>query len=143
MRVSPTGDSSTRGVLPISSSSDGATVLGTALPDVDGGAELADQLVDAPELAAAVRADGRLAVRLDEVALAPAHSRQAEQRLAGVPAAVLDHPLAPLAVERLDRDLRQSGLGGRRLDRGRVEAAGRDRRRLDELLPLARLEEVG
>src|SRR5918911_2033843 len=45
--------SSTSGVFPMRSRRLGATtVLATSLPDVDGGAELPDQLVDAPELTA-------------------------------------------------------------------------------------------
>src|SRR2546423_7953759 len=71
-RTLPTGCSSTSGVLPISPSSEGATTLGTALPHVDGRAELADQLVDPPQLAAAVRSDGGLTVGTHQLGLAPA-----------------------------------------------------------------------
>src|SRR5438128_4170627 len=85
IRVSPTGDSSTSGVLPISSSSEGATALGIPLPHVDRRAELAEELVDAPELAAGVSRDPSRSVALDELGLAAAQARQTQQIVAGIP----------------------------------------------------------
>ena len=107
----PTGCSSTSGVLPISSSSDCATTLRIAPPDVDRRAELAEQLVDAPGACrrrTRRRAPRRGARRARAPALQP---REAQQVVARVPRAVLDHPLAPLAAERRSRDERQAGCG--------------------------------
>src|SRR5919202_1157048 len=141
-RTSPSGRSSTSGVLPIRSRRDGARALATSLPNVDRGAELPEQLVDAPQLAAAIRRDGGLAVGGDELGLAAAEPRQPEERLGRVPRAVLDHALAPLTAKLLDRDLRQAGVGGRRFDRVTCEAVRCDGRACNELGALARLEQL-
>src|SRR5437763_5364733 len=99
MRTLPTGRSSTSGVSPISSSSDGATTLRIAPPEVDGRAELAEQLVDAPGARRRVRGDARAAVALDQFGLSAMQPREAEQVAPRIPGAVLDHPLPPLAPE--------------------------------------------
>src|SRR6266487_4140303 len=70
-RTSPTGRSSTSGVLPISSSSDGATTLRIALPDVHRRTQLPDHLIDPPQLTAADGVDRRRTVLRDERGLAP------------------------------------------------------------------------
>src|SRR2546425_4372629 len=100
MRTSRTGRSSTSGVFPISSSSEGATTLRIPAPDVDRGAELAEQLVDAPRSRRRICSDASPAVALDQLRLPSKQSREAKQVAAGIPGLVLDHPLSPLAAER-------------------------------------------
>src|SRR5438309_1622378 len=104
MRTSPTERSSTSGVFPTSSSSEGATTLGIPPPEVDRRAQLAEELVDAPRSRRGIRRDARLVVALDQFRLPPAESRQAEEVVARIPRPILDHPLAPLAAERRLRD---------------------------------------
>src|SRR5919201_1655078 len=108
MRTSPTGRSSTSGVLPISSRRLEATALRTALPHVDRRAELADHLVDAPEMAAADCIDRGAAMRVDELAFAPLQAGKQEQGIGAFPRSAFDHPFAPLAFEPVQGDLREA-----------------------------------
>src|SRR5690242_13242331 len=100
--------SSTSGVLPTSSSRLGTVALGIALPQVDRRAELAEELVDPPELAAAPGLDVGGAEPRDELGLAAAQAREPEQRVARIPRAVLDGALAPLGAELLPLDEREA-----------------------------------
>src|SRR4051794_6360036 len=109
MRTSPTECSSTSGVFPIRSRSDGATTLRIPPPDVDRGAQLAQELVDAPGSSRRVGRDAGGTATLDQLLLAPVQARQAQKVLAGIPCCVLDHALAPFAAERCGRHERQSG----------------------------------
>src|SRR6266540_4222324 len=141
MRTSPTGASSTSGVFPTRSSSEGATVLSTAFPEVHGRTELPEQLVDAPELAGLPRRHIGPSVALDELRLAPAQAGQAKQVVAGVPASVLDHPFAPLASEARRRDELQPRSSRTALDSGGIHALRNNRECLEEALRLPRLEQ--
>src|SRR5436305_14472854 len=122
MRTSPTGCSSTSGVLPISSSSDGATTLRISLPEVDRRAELAEQLVDAPDGIGRVGRDHGLAVTTGQLVEAATEARESQQALPRVPGAFLDHLLAPLAAELRAGDERQAGGGGVPFGRSRLRA---------------------
>src|SRR5437762_5890536 len=98
MRTSPTGPSSTSGVEPIRPSRFDATALRTA-EDVDRRTRLAEYLVDAPEQTAAFGFHRCAAELLNQLRLAPLQPRQRQQIGNGVPRAVLEHALAPLAVK--------------------------------------------
>src|SRR2546423_3525923 len=143
MRTSPTGRSSTSGVSPIRSSSDVATTLGIAAPDVDRRTELAEQLVHAPGSRPRVRADAGRAVALDQVRRPSVESRQAEQVAARIPRTVFDHALAPFASERRARDARQARSRGVTFDRVGVRTLRDDRDGVEERRRLAGLERVG
>src|SRR6478752_7609516 len=125
-RTSPTRRSSTSGVLPIRSSSDGATTLGIAPPQVDGRAQLPEQLVDAPHAACRIGAHGRVAVTLGQLGGAAMQAREPEQVVLGIPAAFLDHALAPFAAQLGARDEGQAGTLCAALDRGRLCARRHD-----------------
>src|SRR5207253_4207402 len=99
MRTSPTGCSSTSGVDPISSRRFGATMLRTALEDVDRRTGLAEHLVDPPHEPAALGFHRGAAKSLDEFGLATLQPRQRQQVRDGVPRSVLEHALTPFAVE--------------------------------------------
>src|SRR6266516_178386 len=142
-RTLPTGLSSTRGVLPTSSSSECATVLGIPLPDVDRRTELAEELVDPPELPAGVRRDAARSMAFEELGLATLQAGQTQEIAAGVPASVLDHALAPLASELRGREKREARRRGAVLHRGSIDAFRNDRNRGEEPLGLAGLEELG
>ena len=64
-----------------------------------------------------------------------------EKVLAGVPRSLLEHRLAPLRAQAIDRALLEPSCGCSVLEHVRVERL--DRRRVDELGALARLEPVG
>src|SRR6202007_2262762 len=89
--------SSTSGVLPTSSSREEAVAeLRTALPDVDGAAELAEHEVDAPQ--EAVRGDVHrdFSEALHELGAPAVEACDREQRGRSVPVTILDHSLSPL-----------------------------------------------
>src|SRR5262245_39502542 len=132
MRAFPTGWSSTSGVLPIRSSSDGATTLRIAAPEVDRRPQLAEQLVDAPNASGGVRGDGGLAVTADQLLLAPVQSRQTEEVVGGTPRAVFDHPLAPFPAERRRGHERQSRRRCMALDLLRLRALRDDGNGVEE-----------
>src|SRR5580765_624498 len=105
--------SSTSGVSPIRSRSECATPLRTTLPDVDGRAELAEELVNAPREPSGCGVDGRCAVPLDELGFTAAQARELQQVVGGAPGRLLDHRLAPLGAEPVDRAQHETGLARR------------------------------
>src|SRR5918912_2371590 len=119
MRVSPTGVSATSGVEPISSSRFGATTLRTAFEHVDRRARLAEDLVDAPEQAAALGFDGCAAELLDKLRLATLEPRERQQIGNCIPRAVLEHPFSPLTVKLLAADDLEAGRTGARYEERR------------------------
>src|SRR5919201_2842781 len=130
MRTSPTGRSSTSGVLPISwRRFDATTASAMPLPHVHRWAQLPDQLVDAPQLAAAHSVDGGRTLRRNESVFAAMQARKHEERRRGIPSAVLDHPFAPFARESVNRNLLESCVARRRLDVRSLEALRDERGR--------------
>src|SRR5437588_12633372 len=102
MQVAPSGRSSTSGVDPTRSSRFDASTLCTPLPDIDGRAELSEQLVQAPEPPSRSRRDAGCAVPLDQLGLAPAQACDLERVGTRVPLAVLEHPFSPFGAQLID-----------------------------------------
>src|SRR5438105_803725 len=142
MKSDGSRSASSSGVPPISWRRLSAVALATALPHVDRRAELPEQLVDPPERAAGVGVDRGLSVGLHELLPPAPEPREPEQRVARVPGAILDHPLAPLAAELFDGEELEAGRRGALLERSCVHALRDDGDGLVELHGLARLEEL-
>src|SRR5581483_916271 len=136
-------DSSTSGVRPTRSSRLPATALRTPLPDVDRRTELAEELVDAPDEPGERGVDRGVPVERGELvapALQPADLQQVGAR---IPRAVLDHPLAPLGADRVDRAEPEARSLGGGLEAFGAEAVRREGGDGRQLRLLARLEPVG
>src|SRR5581483_6116145 len=102
--------SSTSGVLPTSETRLSATSgLCTAFPNDDRRLQLPEQLVDPPEGAAERGVDRVGAVRRRKLVAAAAQTRDPQEVGRDVPLALLEHPLAPLRVDGVDRAEAQPG----------------------------------